>query len=146
VSKTRIREPEIVMADSQKPTLQGRNVVPSLTVDNLQQSLDFFSALGFEVEERWEEGGVPLGAMLKAGNARLGLSQDDGKKGRDRVKGAGMRLYIEAAEDIDQVAARARTAGVALTSEPHDTEWGARAFEVRDPSGFALTISSPLSK
>ena len=127
-------------------TLTGTSVMPSLTVDNLQQSLDFFRGLGFEVEDRWEDKGVLLGAMLKAGDARLGLSQDDGKKGRDRTKGVGMRIYIEAADDIDQVAARAKEAGITLTREPHTTEWGARAFEVTDPSGFALTIASPGSK
>ncbi len=134
------------MADSQNKTLQGKGVMPSLTVNNLQQSLDFFGGLGFEVEDRWEDKGVLLGAMLKAGDARLGLSQDDGKKGRDRTKGVGLRIYIEAADDIDQVAARAKAAGIALTSEPHDTEWGARAFEVTEPSGFLLTIASPASR
>ena len=83
-----------------------------------------------------------LGAMLKAGNARLGLSQDDGKKGSNRVKGVGMRIYIEADDNIDEVAARAKAAGVTLKSEPHDTDWGSRAFEVTEPSGFALTIAS----
>ena len=124
-------------------TLQGTSVMPSLTVNDLQQSLNFFAALGFEVEDRWEENGVMLGAMLKAGNARLGLSQDDGKKGRDRVKGVGMRIYIEAADNIDDVAARAKAAGVTLQREPHDTDWGSRAFEVTEPSGFVLTIGSP---
>lgn len=130
------------MADTAKRLLKGLAVMPSLTVDDLRQSLQFFEGLGFEVEDRWEHNGVLLGAMLKAGEARLGLSQDDGKKGRDRVKGAGMRLYIETADDIDEVAARAKAAGIALVKEPHDTEWGARAFEVREPSGFALTIAS----
>ena len=124
-------------------TLQGTSVMPTLTVNDLQRSLDFFAALGFEVEDRWEENGVMLGAMLKAGNARLGLSQDDGKKGRDRVKGVGMRIYIEAADNIDEVAARAKAAGVTLQREPHDTDWGSRAFEVAEPSGFLLTIGSP---
>ena len=123
--------------------LQGKGVMPSLTVDNLQKSLAFFDALGFEVEDRWEVDGKLLGAMLKAGTARLGLSQDDGKKGTNRTKGVGMRIYIEAADDIDQVAARAKASGVALTKEPHNTEWGSRAFEVTEPSGFALTIASP---
>ena len=117
--------------------------MPSLTVNNLQQSLDFFSGLGFEVEDRWEVDGKMLGAMLKAGDARLGLSQDDGKKGLNRQKGVGMRIYIEAADDIDQVAARAKASGISLTREPHDTEWGTRAFEVTEPSGFLLTIGSP---
>ena len=131
------------MADTEKTTLQGKSIMPSLTVDNLQRSLDFFEGLGFEVEDRWEDKGVLLGVMLKAGGVRLGLAQDDGKKGQDRVKGVGMRLYIEADGDIDQAAARARAAGIALAKEPHDTEWGTRAFEVTEPSGFVLTIASP---
>ena len=96
--------------------------------------------------DRWEENGVLLGVMLKAGSVDLGLSQDDGKKGRDRVKGVGMRLYIETKDDIDEVAARAKAAGVALTSEPHDTDWKTRAFEATEPSGFLVTISSPAPK
>ena len=72
----------------------------------------------------------------------IGLSQDDGKKGRDRVKGVGVRLYIEAAGSIDDAAARAVAAGISLSKAPHDTEWGARAFEVTEPSGFLLTIAS----
>ncbi len=130
------------MAD-QHQTLQGTSVMPSLTVNNVQESLAFFSALGFEVEDRWEDNGVLLGAMLKGGTARLGLSQDDGKKGMNRVKGVGVRIYIEANGDIDAVAARAKAAGITLTKEPADTEWGTRAFDVTEPSGFVLTIASP---
>jgi uncharacterized glyoxalase superfamily protein PhnB len=126
-------------------TLNATSVMPSLTVNHLQQSLDFFTGLGFEVEDRWEQDGVLIGAMLKAGGARLGLSQDDGKKGLDRVKGVGVRLYIETTDDVNEVAARAVAAGITLAKAPHDTEWGARAFEVVEPSGFLLTIASPSS-
>jgi uncharacterized glyoxalase superfamily protein PhnB len=130
----------------QQKTLQGTSVMPSLTVNNLQQSMNFFDALGFEVEDRWEQDGKLLGVMLKAGDARLGLSQDDGKKGTDRTKGVGMRLYIEADDDIDDVAARAKAAGLKLQREPHDTDWGTRAFEVTEPSGFLLTVGAKSAK
>jgi uncharacterized glyoxalase superfamily protein PhnB len=130
------------MAVTQTKTLQATSMMPSLTVNNLQQSLDFFAGLGFEVEERWEDNGVLMGAELRAGDVRFGLNQDDGKKGRDRVKGVGMRIYIEAKDDIDQVATRAKASGITLQAEPHDTEWGTRAFEVTEPSGFLLTIAS----
>lgn len=126
-------------------TLNATGVMPNLTVNKLQESLNFFTGLGFDIDEKWEDKGVLTGAMLKAGSARIGLSQDDGKKGRDRVKGVGMRLYIESKDNIDQVASRAKAAGLTLKSEPHDTEWGSRAFEVEEPSGFLLTISSPES-
>lgn len=127
-------------------TLQGKSIMPSLTVNDLKTSEAFFTALGFEIEDRWEQDGKLLGLMLKAGEARLGLSQDDGKKGMDRVKGVGVRIYIEAGGDIDAVAARAQAAGVTLSREPHDTEWGSRAFEATEPSGFLLTIASPSSR
>jgi uncharacterized glyoxalase superfamily protein PhnB len=122
--------------------LQVKTLSPTLTVNDLQQSLAFFEGLGFGVEERWEENGVLLGVMLRAGQASVNLSQDDWKKGRDRQKGLGMRLYLSTTQDIDQLAADAKKAGVALDTEPHDAEWGSRAFEVTEPSGFRLTISS----
>ena len=134
------------MSDTQSKTLNAKNVMPSLTVDDLERSISFFSGLGFAVDDRWEQDGKLLGVMLKAGALQLGLSQDDFKKGRDRVKGVGMRLYIEADENIDELAARAKGAGVTLASEPADTEWGTRAFDVKEPSGFLITISSPEKK
>ena len=134
------------MATAQRATLHATGVMPSLTVNRLQDSLKFFGGLGFEVEEKWEEDGAVIGAMLKAGNARLGLSQDDGKKGRDRLKGVGMRIYIEAKDNIDELASRAKAAGIKLKSEPHDTDMGNRAFEVEEPSGFLLTIGSPSTR
>ena len=117
--------------------------MPSLTVNDLKASEAFFTGLGFEIEDRWEQDGKLLGLMLKAGEARLGLSQDDGKKGMDRVKGIGVRLYIEADGDIDAIAARAKASGVTLQREPNDTAWGTRAFDVTEPSGFLITIASP---
>ncbi len=120
--------------------LQAKSLSPGLTVDDLQRSIRFFEALGFDIEERWEDNGVLLGVMLKAGDARIGLSQDDWKKGRGRQKGVGMRVFIGTAQDIGELAARAKAAGVTLDQEPHDTPWGSRAFEVTEPSGFQLTI------
>ena len=130
------------MATTLETRLQAKTVAPTLTVDNLQQSLAFFEGLGFGVEERWEENGELLGVMLRAGEAHINLSQDDWQKGRNRQKGIGMRLYLSTGQNIDQLAADAKKAGVRLDAEPHDTPWGSRAFEVTEPSGFKLTIAS----
>jgi uncharacterized glyoxalase superfamily protein PhnB len=126
--------------------LQVSTIVPSLTVDELQKSITFFEALGFAIDERWEDNGKLLGVMMRAGKNQIGLSQDDWKKGRDRKKGIGMRLYMETTQNVDEIAARARSAGIKLSVEPHDTEWKSRAFEVTDPSGFLLTISSKVAE
>lgn len=119
-------------------------IVPTLTVDDLQKSIAFYEALGFAISERWEDNGTLLGVMMRAGTTEIGLNQDDWKKGRDRTKGVGVRMAIATATPggVDEIAARARSAGITLVSEPRDTEWKSRAFELRDPTGYMLTIFS----
>jgi uncharacterized glyoxalase superfamily protein PhnB len=134
---------EALVATPQE-ALQIRSIVPSLTVDDLQKSMTFYEALGFTIEERWEDNGALLGVMMRAGKSEIGLNQDDWQKGRDRKKGIGMRLFMSTTQNVDEIAMRAKTAGIALKSEPHDTEWKTRAFEVIDPSGFVWTIGSEM--
>ena len=129
------------MATTQE-AVQIKAIVPTLTVDDLEKSVAFYEALGFAIEERWEEKGTLRGVMLRAGKSQIGLNQDDWKKGRDRKKGSGVRLSISTPGSVDEIAKRAKTAGITLTSEPRDTEWKSRAFEVTDPSGFLLTVFS----
>ena len=122
-------------------TLRLRALEPSFTVNDLDRSLRFYTeVLGFIVGERWTDGGVLRGVMLKAGACGLRLSQDDWAKGRDRKKGEGMRIWCETAQDIDALAARIKAAGGRLTEEPKDQPWGARSLSVADPDGFPLTI------
>jgi uncharacterized glyoxalase superfamily protein PhnB len=130
------------MTTATESALQAKTLSTSLTVDDLQQSIRFFEGLGFAIEDRWEEQGKLLGVMLRAGDVSIGLSQDDWKKGRDRQKGVGMRLFIGTKQNIDQLAARVKAAGLKLDMEPHDTEWKTRAFEVTEPTGFKITVGS----
>jgi uncharacterized glyoxalase superfamily protein PhnB len=130
------------MATTTQDALQVSSIMPNLTADDLQQSIAFYEGLGFTVDECWEEDGTLLGVMLRAGTNYIGLSQDDWKKGRDRKKGIGMRVFISTKQNVDEIAARAKRAGIKLDTEPHDTEWNSRAFEVTDPSGFLITIGT----
>ena len=133
------------MATTQE-AVQISAIVPTLTVDDLQKSIAFYEALGFAIDERWEDKGTLLGVMMRAGKTEIGLNQDDWKKGRDRQKGVGVRLSISTtAGHVDELAKRARNAGITLKSDPHDTEWKSRAFEVSDPTGYLLTIYSDTS-
>jgi predicted lactoylglutathione lyase len=118
-------------------------VMPNLTVDDLQKSIKFYEGLGFTAGERWEENGTLLGVVMRAGKTEIGLNQDDWKKGRDRQKGIGVRFVIMTSQNVDDIAARAKSSGITLKTEPHDTDWrNSRAFEVTDPTGFLLTIAS----
>jgi predicted lactoylglutathione lyase len=133
------------MATTLDTRLQAATISPSLTVDDLQKSIAFFEGLGFGIDERWEDNGVLQGVSLRAGNAVVNISQDDWKKGRDRQKGQGVRIFLSTKQNIDQIAADAKKNGVALSRDPHDTEWGVRAFEVTEPSGFLITVFSEAS-
>ena len=133
------------MATATESRLQAKTLSTSLTVNDVQQSIRFFEGLGFTIDEKWEEGGKLLGVMMRAGKQQLGLTQDDWKKGRDRKKGLGMRIFIESTQNIDEIAARAKAAGIKLESEPHEAEWKSRVFEVTDPTGFLLTVGSAIA-
>src|SRR5262245_56813380 len=122
-------------------TLRLRSVTPGFTVADLQKCIAFYTEiLGFVVSERWTDGDVLRGVMLTAGVCELGLSQDDWKKGRDRQKGEGVRVWFETAQDLDALAARAKAAGFRLTEEPKDNPWGVSAFSLADRVGFDLSV------
>ena len=128
----------------QKPeSLRFRSLSAALTVDDIDVSLPWYrDVMGMTVAELWEHEGKVVGAMLKAGETMLGITQDDFKKGRNRVKGVGFRLYCTTAQDIDGLAADIVARGGTLVSGPEDTPWGPRIFAVEDPDGFGLTIST----
>jgi uncharacterized glyoxalase superfamily protein PhnB len=116
----------------------------ALTVNELEASIRFYTeGLGFTVSDRMEEKGELKGVMLEAGDAKLGLSQDDFAKGRGRVKGVGMRLYIETKQDIEALARQAKDSGVRLENGPGPLPWGPMGFTLTDPDGFKLTIANP---
>ncbi len=119
--------------------LDVRQSSMSYTVDDIERSLRFYEALGFAIKERMEDEGKLVGVMLNAGTCDLGLSQDDFAKGRGRVKGIGVRLWLRTDQDLDALATRIRAAGVEVDG-PRETPWGSRAIMASDPDGFKLTI------
>jgi lactoylglutathione lyase len=130
-------------ARQQPESLRLRSAGPSFTVGDLQKSLVFYrDVLGFTPRERWEKDGQLQGIELVAGSVVFWLGQDDWKKGRDRVKGLGFRMYCGTTQDIDALAARVRAGGGTIVEEPRDEPWGGRAFGVCDPDGFTITFAS----
>jgi catechol 2,3-dioxygenase-like lactoylglutathione lyase family enzyme len=100
----------------------------------------YTEVLGFIVIEQMSDGAALQGVMLKAGMCKLGLSQDDWAKGRDRKKGEGVRIWCDTVQDIDALAVRIRGAGGVLADEPKNQPPGEHSISVTDPDGFHLTI------
>ena len=81
-------------------------------MNDIQKSLAFYrDVLGFTVKERWEQDGALHGVEMVAGSVTFWLGQDDWKKGRDRVKGQGFRMYCGTSQDVDALAQRIKAAG-----------------------------------
>src|SRR5471032_1966797 len=94
---------------------------PGFTVNDLEKSLAWYrDVVGFAVEERWERDGKLAGVGLKAGNVSVMIGQDDWKKGRDRKKGEGFRIYCDTDQDVDKLAAKIKAKGGTLDAEPQD--------------------------
>lgn len=118
----------------------------SLTVKDLDKSLAWYTGmLGFTIAKTYDHGGKIGGYALQAGDARIGIGQDDGAKGWDRVKGQGCSIQITTDQRVDDFADRIKAAGGTLLSEPADMRWGVRMFQVLDPDGFKLGVSQPLN-
>ena len=127
--------------------LRMASASPSFTVNDLEKSLAWYrDLLGFVVEERWEREGHLVGVQLQAGGVRFMLGQDDWKKGRDRKKGDGFRIYCMTTQDVDALGEKIKAGGGRLDEEPHDQPWGTRDFSVTDPDGFKITIGRETKK
>ena len=125
-------------------TLRARSMSVTITANDLDRSIRFYTeGLGFVVTDRYEESGRLRGVMMEAGGAEIGLSQDDFTKGRDRIKGVGMGLYVVTDQDLGEIVRQARAAGITPEGDPAPLPWGPLAFRVTDPDGFRLTIANP---
>jgi catechol 2,3-dioxygenase-like lactoylglutathione lyase family enzyme len=111
-------------------------------VNDLEKSLAWYrDVLGFGVEETWKDEGKVVGVSLKAGDVSFMIGQDDWKKGRDRKKGEGFRIFCLTKKNVDALADRILARGGRLDHGPTDQPWGVRDIAVTDPDGFKITIA-----
>jgi len=124
---------------SQNNALDGQSLRASLTVRDIAQSLAWYrDALGFAVDREFARDGRVFAISLRAGSVRVLLTQDDGSRGTDRVKGEGFSLSIVTTQDLDAIAQRvAEHTGTAVAAE--DSRFG-RVLRLQDPDGFRFVL------
>ncbi len=138
---SRKRKTAPAKSPAKSAALKMTEVSPSFTANDLEKSIAWYrDVVGFVIGERWEREGRLVGCELRAGSVSLMLGQDDWKKGRDRTKGEGFRIYCSTTQDVDALAGQIKARGGKLDSEPADQPWGSRDFSLTDPDGFKITI------
>jgi len=135
-------------------TMVGNNLVPELSVSNLENSLKFYcDILGFKIEfERAED----RFAYLSFHGSELMLEEDSGRQSPwnilpfDYPRGRGLNLSINC-PDVDALVAKLNEARVPLQKEAencwyrdNDILRGQRNFLVLDPDGYLLRFAQKL--
>ena len=119
--------------------MQTRQLVPMISVADVERSITFYRHLGFEIGNTFtcEGESQPSWAWLQSGNAQLMLAASSAAATRPQQA---LLLYVYA----DDVAA-ARTSLVNAGLDPGEIMTPFYApqgeFELRDPDGYVLMIS-----
>jgi catechol 2,3-dioxygenase-like lactoylglutathione lyase family enzyme len=112
--------------------------VPILPADDLAAAKAFYvDGLGFRVSFEASEDGHSGLLGLERGTIQLTL--DSPMEGHGR--GACVSLHVEDAD----ACYREWSLKVTVLRLPRDEEWGARTFDLLDPSGNTLFVMGPLS-
>lgn len=112
------------------------DVTPTLPVRDLDESIVFYEALGFDVR-RYQGGG--FGFVHHDDESVFDLDQTDVDPATNR---AGCYVVVR---EVDRWHERVVFAGIAVTVVA-DREWGMREFEFRDPSNNNIRIGCPLGE
>jgi lactoylglutathione lyase len=115
-------------------------LIPLLRVADLDRSIDFYEALGFRVEDDFEQEGWRLWARLRSGDAQLTLALAG--EPAHAHEHAGQALLYLLTDDLDGLRGRLSEAGIA--PGPIEEQPGPgprRELRVEDPAGYAWMVA-----
>lgn len=129
--------------------MKPRINVLTLGVDNLEKSVEFYQALGFEtagiVGKEFEHGAVAFFDMQNGLKLALwprkSISQDTGIKAtKPNPTELTLGYNVNSREEVDVVMAKASSAGAKIIKPPADTFWGGYAGYFQDPDGHLWEV------
>lgn len=124
-----------------------RSIVVELFVSDVERSISFYEALGFQVAKRWrdwlilERDGVKL-TLQGDSHAVAGPHYFTPNIGR-HPRGTGVEIVVQV-DDVDALYADAQASGLNVVKPIQNRDWGARDFRVADPDGYFVRFTSPL--
>lgn len=123
------------MAEQQIPA-----IIPSLVVNDVRATLDWFGRLGFQTtfEMPGPDGSIAHAEVQRGSDVTfmMGPATWGGTPGS-----TGMMIYINLRESVDAYHDSVAAAGVTITEPLTDQFWGDRTFTVEHPDGYRITFS-----
>jgi len=122
-------------------------VIPEIAVSDLEQSLAFYTALGFTKQDDGiiDDKGSQW-CSLSMGDAALWLIRQDIVEDldTDEEKGNGVNIYLSV-DDVDATYEKLKPEAT-IVKEIETLWYGLRQFSVVDPDGYLLTINMPVAE
>ena len=112
-------------------------LVVEVYVRDIERSIEFYRALGFEVARR--TGGF---AVLNWDGHSLFLDEKPDLPDLQGGERANLRIVVA---DVDALWRHVTMVGARVSAPIADRDYGLRDFTVRDPDGFGLRFASPLA-
>jgi uncharacterized glyoxalase superfamily protein PhnB len=114
--------------------MQHPTMFPTLSYDDAQAAVDFLGeAFGFERHAVYAGDGDRIQhAELRYGNGIVMLSSASPEMPAARGRAGGIYVVVD---DPDAHCAQARAAGAEIKRDLHDTEYGSREYDAKDPEG-----------
>ena len=133
------------MATSKRPVPEGYHAVtPVLTFDDCKAALDWYvKALGAtEISRSLGPDGKIMHSEFRIGDSNL-MAHDAmmGGKGPKEFGGSPAALWLFV-DDCDAVFNRAISGGATVVRPVEDAFWGDRCGTLKDPHGYAWTVST----
>jgi catechol 2,3-dioxygenase-like lactoylglutathione lyase family enzyme len=117
-------------------------IVPSLLTTDLEQTLQFYGRLGFDVSGRNADGGDATWAEVCWADVRLQFYTDP-PPGTPTQPGCSGTLYVGPVDVLER-AAVIRRAGIPPAWGPELMDYGMREVAVQDPNGYFVAFTEPV--
>ena len=127
-------------------------ITPILNVSNIEESFEWFEALGWK--KGWEWGTPPTFGGVCSGHCEIFLCKN-GQGGRDPrplpavnalgESDAGIGVWMSVwVEDVDAIHRNCLDKEIEVTMAPTDEPWGVQEMHIRHPDGHTFRISQGL--
>lgn len=129
--------PKLVISNRSVPT---DVVLPHITYQDVEEAIAWLSgAFGFV--EHYRYGNPVSGAQMSAGNGWLMLNRAEDQRAIPKLLGFGTQSLTVFIEDIESHFERAKSFGVTILEDLHETVYGERQYAAQDLDGHHWLFS-----